>query len=54
MIEMAEHPIKCALCGRFISMRDTKAKIDHFEPDSHLGPEIIEWLCGKCVNDSRA
>jgi hypothetical protein len=46
--------MKCAHCGRFIAnkqmIRGGGARCE-YEPDSHFGPERIEWLCAKCAAD---
>lgn len=43
---------KCDGCGRFISyeeMESGEAQF-HFEPDSHFGPEVSEWVCAACLS----
>lgn len=43
---------KCESCGRFISYAEMAegggAKVD-VTPDSHFGPERIEWTCPACI-----
>lgn len=48
-------PFKCSGCGQFIGYADienSRAYL-HFEPASHFGPEISEWVCARCVDAER-
>ena len=44
--------IKCVKCGCFISYSDIdNEKVDvYFEPDSHFGPEVIEFTHKACID----
>ena len=45
--------IRCGGCGRFIAYAELEeggSARFYFEPDSHKGPEISEWTCGRCVD----
>jgi hypothetical protein len=46
-----EPGIKCAECGSFIGYREIDASEarHHFEPLSEFGPEVSEWICGRCI-----
>ena len=37
---------KCDYCGRFVKL---EACSSEFTPDSHFGPERIEYLCELCA-----
>jgi hypothetical protein len=47
--------IKCAGCGRFVSLAEMQddSAVFHFEPDSHFGPEVSEWVCAACAAKDR-
>ena len=42
---MSDTAIKCVACGRFIAVGAGHVEI---EPDSHFGPEQIDWSCDRC------
>ena len=50
-----EAKAQCCDCGRFLSERDYKEGKHFFEPASHFGPEVSEWVCASCrvLNDAR-
>jgi rubredoxin len=50
---MAEGPVKCAACGRFIADERLAASHNGFEPLSEFGPERSEWTCPECVERER-
>jgi hypothetical protein len=48
---MNRDPIKCDICGRFVSyddLRSEKAVHQMLEPDNHFGPETWDTYHIKC------
>lgn len=50
------NPIKCSICGQFISYADINSgKVKHmYEPDSYAGPESHDWWHSDCETDMRS
>jgi hypothetical protein len=46
------HIERCVECGKFMNCEEIDAR-NHFEPDSHFGPEVSVWTCGPCVRRER-
>lgn len=47
--------IPCTCCGKFMAyaeMDDGGGATFHFEPLSEFGPEVSEWTCRRCNNQS--
>lgn len=47
-------PIRCEGCGKFIGFNDCERSVCDFTPLNEFGPEVVEWTCRRCLEQSRA